>query len=163
MNVFVYKFSLCNLLIAANEKIREVRFTDFPPRWPDGYSVSETPLIIEAAEQLAQYFKGERRAFDLPLEPVGTPFQQSVWQALLTIPYGETRSYSYIAKQIGKAGFYRAVGIANHRNPISIIIPCHRVIGATGNLVGYGGGLELKAKLLSLESASNTDKDLRSL
>ncbi len=111
----------------------------------------ETPLIKEAFGQLTEYLQGQRQLFDLPLEPKGTPFQQSVWQALLSIPYAETRSYKQIADQIGNSKSMRAVGIAYHNNPIAIIIPCHRVIGASGKLVGYAGGLNLKARLLKLE------------
>jgi methylated-DNA-[protein]-cysteine S-methyltransferase len=105
----------------------------------------------EAVEQLDAYFAGERREFDLELELVGSNFQRRVWEALLTIPYGETRSYGYIAEQIGAPGAFRAVGLANGRNPIGIIVPCHRVIGASGSLTGYGGGLERKRILLELE------------
>jgi len=101
--------------------------------------------------QLEGYFAGERRTFDLQLSPVGTPFQHLVWSALREIPYGETRSYGAIAARVGKPGAARAVGLANGRNPISIIVPCHRVIGSTGTLTGYGGGLERKQFLLDLE------------
>lgn len=102
-------------------------------------------------DQLDEYFAGERTEFDLALHPSGTPFQLKVWDALRTIPYGEVRSYGEIAEQIGKPGAARAVGLANGRNPISIIVPCHRVIGASGALTGYGGGLERKQALLDLE------------
>ena len=105
----------------------------------------------DAVEQLDAYFAGERQEFDLELDLVGTNFQRRVWEALLTIPYGETRSYGYIAEQIGSPGAFRAVGLANGRNPIGIIVPCHRVIGANGSLTGYGGGLERKQVLLELE------------
>lgn len=105
----------------------------------------------DAIDQLDGYFAGERREFDLELDLVGTNFQRRVWKALLTIPYGETRSYGYIAEQIGSPGASRAVGLANGRNPIGIIVPCHRVIGANGSLTGYGGGLERKRILLELE------------
>jgi methylated-DNA-[protein]-cysteine S-methyltransferase len=104
-----------------------------------------------ARQQLRAYFAGELMQFDLPLAPVGTPFQQLVWQALQSIPYGQTRSYGEIAAQIGRPRASRAVGAANGRNPLPIVIPCHRVIGATGNLTGFGGGLEAKARLLRLE------------
>lgn len=114
-------------------------------------AVYETPLINKAAEQLYEYINGLRRIFDLPVEPEGTEFQRKVWKALETIPYGETRSYKQIAEQIGKPEACRAVGMANNRNPISIVIPCHRVIGSDGSLVGYGGGLALKEKLLKIE------------
>ena len=113
--------------------------------------IAETDLIKKAAEQLDEYFKGRRKAFDLPLAPQGTPFQQSVWNALLKIKFGETRSYKEIAEQIGNPKAVRAVGMANNRNPISIIIPCHRVIGSDGSIVGYGGGLSIKQYLLELE------------
>ncbi len=106
------------------------------------------------AAQLAEYFAGERTAFDLPLAPSGTEFQLRVWQQLRTIPFGETRSYADIARGIGAVNGFRAVGLANGRNPISIIVPCHRVIGADGSLTGYGGGIERKRFLLDLESGS---------
>jgi methylated-DNA-[protein]-cysteine S-methyltransferase len=111
----------------------------------------ETPIVKEAARQLADYFARKRKDFDLPLALNGTPFQLKVWQALTTIPYGETRSYKQIAEQIGNSKACRAVGLANNRNPISIVVPCHRVIGANGKLVGYGGGLDVKKYLLELE------------
>lgn len=101
--------------------------------------------------QLAAYFAGDLTDFDLRFNLDGTPFQQRVWQALLTIPYGETRSYGQIAQQIGSPGSARAVGLANGHNPIAIVVPCHRVIGAGGSLTGYGGGLDRKQKLLELE------------
>lgn len=113
--------------------------------------LEKTPLLEEAERQLNQYFQGKRESFDLPLFYEGTQFQVSVWEALLTIPYGETRSYGEIAKQIGNPKAPRAVGLANNRNPIAIIIPCHRVIGADGSLVGFGGGLHFKRFLLDLE------------
>jgi methylated-DNA-[protein]-cysteine S-methyltransferase len=105
----------------------------------------------DAIEQLEAYFAGERREFDLELDLVGTSFQRQVWEALLTIPYGETRSYGQIAEQIGSPGASRAVGLANGHNPIGIVVPCHRVIGANGSLTGYGGGLDRKRALLALE------------
>ena len=111
----------------------------------------ETPLLLEAERQIAEYFEGERKRFDLPLAPEGTVFQKSVWAALIDIPYGEVRSYADIAKAVGKEKACRAVGMANHRNPIPVIIPCHRVIGADGTLTGYAGGLEKKRLLLTLE------------
>ena len=108
-------------------------------------------LTARAFEQLAAYFAGTLRTFDLPLAPCGTPFQMRVWAALREIPYGETRTYAQIAAAIGCPGGARAVGMANNRNPIAIVIPCHRVIGANGALVGYGGGLAVKEALLKLE------------
>ncbi|WP_078084051.1 methylated-DNA--[protein]-cysteine S-methyltransferase [Microbulbifer mangrovi] len=104
-----------------------------------------------AAEQLLAYFAGERQAFDLPLDASGTPFQQSVWRALCAIPFGETRSYRELAEAIGNPKAVRAVARANGANPLSIVVPCHRVIGADGTLTGYAGGLEMKARLLALE------------
>lgn len=113
----------------------------------------DNPILIRAAGQLREYFTGERQRFDLELDFVGTEFQKKVWTALLTIPFGETRSYSQIAEQIGHPSAVRAVGAANGRNPISIIAPCHRVIGASGKLTGFAGGLEAKALLLALEGS----------
>jgi methylated-DNA-[protein]-cysteine S-methyltransferase len=106
----------------------------------------------EVIAQLEAYFGGERRGFDVPLAPEGTPFQREVWTALLTIPYGEIVSYGELARRLGRSKASRAVGAANGRNPIPIIIPCHRVIGADGSLTGFGGGLAIKRRLLELES-----------
>lgn len=113
----------------------------------------ETPLLSKGRDEILAYLRGERRSFDLPLDPMGTPFQQAVWAELRRIPYGETRSYAQVAAGIGRPKAVRAVGQANHRNPLPIFIPCHRVIGAPGKLTGYGGGLDLKQKLLELEGA----------
>lgn len=110
-------------------------------------------VLIETEKQLAEYFAGRRRAFDLPLDVSGTAFQREVWSALVEIPFGETRSYADIAKRIGRPRAVRAVGAANGRNPVSIVVPCHRVIGSTGALTGFGGGLEVKSHLLYLEGA----------
>ena len=115
------------------------------------------PLLLQAAAELAEYFAGTRREFTLPLAPAGTPFQQAVWEALRTIPYGETRTYGQIAAQIGRPTACRAVGMANNRNPIAIVVPCHRVVGSTGALVGYAGGLGVKTHLLNLEKPTKTD------
>lgn len=111
----------------------------------------ETELLKEAIKQLNEYFDGKRKEFDLPLAPKGTEFQKKVWNALKEIPFGETRSYGEIARRIGNEKASRAVGTANNKNPIMIIIPCHRVIGANGKLVGYAGGIDIKEKLLNLE------------
>jgi methylated-DNA-[protein]-cysteine S-methyltransferase len=111
----------------------------------------ETETLKKAAVQLMEYLRGKRTVFDVPLAPEGTAFQKQVWDALVKIPYGETSSYGKLAKDIGKPGAARAVGMANNRNPIPVIIPCHRVIGADGSLTGYGGGLPMKEKLLALE------------
>lgn len=110
--------------------------------------------FASAAEQLAAYFSGELTDFDLPLAPAGTRFQLRVWDALRTIPYGKTLSYGQLARQIGSPAASRAVGLANGRNPIALVVPCHRVIGADGSLTGYGGGIDRKRFLLNLERAS---------
>lgn len=119
--------------------------------------VDHDPVLVEAERQLLEYFAGKRRMFSLGLDFNGTPFQKKVWQALLTIPYGETRTYGAIAAALGEPKAVRAVGAANGRNPISIIAPCHRVIGASGHLTGFAGGLESKAFLLRLEGAKIAD------
>jgi methylated-DNA-[protein]-cysteine S-methyltransferase len=111
----------------------------------------DNPILVRTAAQLREYFSGTRDRFDLELDFAGTPFQQKVWAALLTIPFGETRSYSQIAEQIGNSAAVRAVGAANGKNPISIVAPCHRVIGMSGQLTGFAGGLEAKELLLTLE------------
>lgn len=113
----------------------------------------ETPLLTEGRKQLTEYFAGQRREFSLPLVLKGTPFQQQVWDALREIPWGETRTYGQIAAAVGRPKACRAVGMANHCNPIPILIPCHRVVGAMGSLTGYAGGVELKRALLDLERA----------
>ncbi len=115
--------------------------------------VHDDDAFPEAVEQLEAYFAGELREFDLKLDMIGTAFQQRVWEALLTIPYGETRSSGEIARHIGAPAAFRAVGLANGHNPIGIIVPCHRVIGSNGSLTGYGGGLDRKKTLLKLEKS----------
>lgn len=110
-----------------------------------------TPLLRETARQLREYFDGRRRTFTLPLAPEGSAFQKRVWTALCTIPYGETRTYKQIAEQIGHNLAFRAVGMANNRNPIAILIPCHRVIGHNGAMTGYAAGIGIKEQLLNLE------------
>lgn len=117
-----------------------------------------TPLLSQGREQLLEYLSGKRKEFELPLAPQGTVFQQKVWAALREIPYGQTRSYRDIARAAGCPRGFRAVGMANHRNPIPIFIPCHRVVGADGSLTGYAGGLELKRRLLELEGVSPGQK-----
>ena len=111
----------------------------------------KTPLLERAQGQILEYFNGQRQVFDLPLSPVGTQFQQTVWKALLDIPSGETESYGELAARIGCPGGARAVGLANRNNPLPILIPCHRVVGAKGALTGYAGGVELKQRLLEHE------------
>lgn len=111
------------------------------------------PILLLAASQLNEYFAGQRKAFSVPLDVDGTDFQRRVWNALRTIPFGQTWSYGQLARQIGSPSAMRAVGSANGRNPVSIITPCHRVIGANGTLTGFAGGLDVKARLLALEAA----------
>jgi len=149
-NIFKYSFKFCNLFIAEeNGAICNISFDT--GKTPDGFEKKETPLIKKAAAQLEEYFSGKRKTFDLPLSPHGTTFQLKVWNELRKIPYGKTRSYGEIAVKAGNPKASRAVGMANNRNPIVIIIPCHRVIGSNGSLTGFGGGLDLKQKLLELE------------
>ena len=116
------------------------------------------PVLVETQRQLEEYFAGRRQRFALKLDLSGTPFQRQVWNALLTIPFGETRSYGQIARQIGSPGAARAVGAANGRNPVSIVAPCHRVVGSNGALTGFAGGLDVKARLLALEGAGRNEK-----
>jgi len=118
---------------------------------PQDALVRETELLKQTAEELREYLAGERKEFTVPLSPKGTEFQRRVWKSLCAIPYGETRSYREIADSVGCPKGFRAVGMANNRNPIPIMIPCHRVIGADGSLTGYGGGLDIKVRLLELE------------
>ncbi len=125
----------------------------FGPHAPRGALIAETSLIRRAFAQLEEYFCGERTVFDLPLDARGTPFQRRCWQALLEIPYGQTRTYAQQAQAVGSPRAYRAVGMANHRNPLPVLIPCHRVVGADGSLTGYAGGLEIKRKLLEIEQS----------
>ena len=136
-------------LIGNGEALQGLYMHPYNP--PDDWRESAEPFA-DAIAQLNEYFAGERTEFDLKLDMRGTQFQKDVWNALLTIPYGETRSYGEIAKQIGRPDRARAVGSANGSNPISIIVPCHRVIGADGSLVGYGGGLDRKRFLLDHEA-----------
>jgi methylated-DNA-[protein]-cysteine S-methyltransferase len=136
-------------LVASDSGILRIRFGGGAP--PEGRHDPGNPLLVAAASQLRAYFAGELREFHLPLDLRGTDFQLRVWRQLLTIPYGETRSYAEIARAMGAPGTVRAVGAANGANPIAIVVPCHRVIGSGGKLVGYSGGLPLKKRLLDLE------------
>jgi len=142
------------ILLAGNEKgLRHLNFLkgkkiiEVPADW-----IENKEFFREATRQLEAYFSGKLESFDLKLAPEGTDFQKSVWKALCEIPYGETRTYKEISVSIGKPKAYRAVGLANNRNPIAIIVPCHRVIGADGKLTGYASGLDIKEFLLRLES-----------
>ncbi len=149
-NIFFYSTMVGRIGIADNgAAITNLYFSNHSV--PPGANLQETALIKMAADQLYEYFDGIRKSFDFPLAPAGTAFQQKVWNALQAIPYGETRSYKEVAEHIHQPAASRAVGMANNRNPLAIFIPCHRVIGANGKLVGYGGGLDVKEKLLGLE------------
>jgi methylated-DNA-[protein]-cysteine S-methyltransferase len=128
-----------------------------PPHGIDPAWREDPAPFTAAVEQLAAYFAGERESFDLELAPTGTPFQLAVWEALRTIPYGETRSYGDLARALGDRNLAQAVGTANGRNPIAVVVPCHRVIGADGSLVGYAGGLGRKRFLLALEEPPAAD------
>ena len=144
-------------LVASERGLAAILWENDDPKRVRLSSVQEDkrhPVLLEAERQLDEYFAQQRTAFSLKLDFTGTEFQKQVWQALLTIPFGETRSYAQIAAQIGKPKAVRAVGAANGKNPISIIAPCHRVIGSTGKLTGFAGGLAAKATLLKLESVT---------
>jgi methylated-DNA-[protein]-cysteine S-methyltransferase len=140
-------------LLADEDALLALRFGDLPTTPGAERSRAADARLAPAAAQLREYFAGVRRDFDLRLKPTGTAFQLAVWAALRQIPYGETISYAELARRIGNPKAVRAVGLANGANPIAIVVPCHRVIGADGRLVGYGGGLEIKERLLALEGA----------
>lgn len=148
MNHFVYSMPLGRLTIAADERgITRIEFGDVQldmPRRPSA-------LTNTAATQLQEYFAGKRKVFDVALDLQGTPFQLEVWNHLREIPYGQTRTYARIAEEIGRPRAFRAVGMANNKNPVPIIVPCHRVVGANGSLVGYAAGIKVKRYLLELE------------
>lgn len=148
-NVYYYETKIGKIGIVENgTAITEMYFGENISK---GVNIIETPLLKKANQELQEYLTGKRKIFDLPLAPQGTEFQQKVWKALQEIPYGKTCSYKYIAENIGNIKACRAVGMANNKNPIPIFIPCHRVIGSNGNLVGYAGGLDIKEKLLEIE------------
>lgn len=143
-------------LVASDTGLAAILWENDPPRRVRLDVAAEDarhPVLVETARQLKEYFAGERQAFTLMLDPAGTPFQQKVWHALRTIPFGETRTYQQIAEQIGSPRAVRAVGAANGKNPLSIVAPCHRVIGSNGHLTGFAGGLPVKAHLLAHEGA----------
>lgn len=148
-NGFIYQTPLGKIVITENGKA--ITSLYFGETLMSGINERETPLLKRASRELLEYLDGKRKSFDLPLSPQGTDFQQKVWKALRDIPYGAVVSYKDIARAIGNEKACRAVGGANNKNPIAIIIPCHRVIGADGSLVGYGSGLEIKRRLLALE------------
>jgi methylated-DNA-[protein]-cysteine S-methyltransferase len=142
------------LLAAGNQGLRRLQLNgDLPKPVANELWIESRIRLREYEDQLHDYLQGRLREFTCALDPVGTDFQKRCWEALRTIPYGETRSYAEIAKQIGAQRAFRAVGQANHANPIAIIIPCHRVVGAGGSLTGYGGGLKMKEELLRLEAS----------
>lgn len=136
------------IIVSDGTSITEVKFSS---EVPDGAKLETLAVLEKAKLQLTEYFAGKRTEFDLPLAPQGTTFQKDVWQVLLKIPYGKTINYAHQAKQLNKPNASRAVGAANGKNPIAIIIPCHRVIGKNGSLTGYAGGIKIKEKLLILE------------
>lgn len=139
-------------IIAGDDGLRAVLMSDGAEQASASESSPENPVLVAAVTQLEEYFRGSRQEFDVPLDPVGTEFQQSAWQALRTIPFGETVSYGEQAERMGDKRKARAVGAANGRNPISIIVPCHRVVGSDGSLTGYAGGVDTKAWLLRHEA-----------
>lgn len=143
------------LLAASDAGLHAIEFhaTQHPVARSDDWVEGDHPLLRRAAVQLQEYFAGTRHTFDLPLAPDGTEFQRRVWQTLSTIPYGQTVSYAELASRVGRPSASRAVGAANGRNPLPIVLPCHRVIGANGSLTGFGGGLPTKRFLLELEGA----------
>jgi len=139
-------------LVAEDGALREIRFPNAPPTDAEaGPEDPDEPVLADATQQLGEYFAGARLSFDLPLAPAGTPFQLAAWWGLRDIPYGETVSYGEQARRLGHDGKARAVGAANGRNPLPIVLPCHRVVGSDGSLVGFGGGIETKAWLLHHE------------
>lgn len=155
---YVYKFMKSPVgelkLVASDKGLAAILWEDDNPKRVRLNIAGEDrhhPILLETERQLAEYFAGKRKTFTVKLDFAGTDFQKSVWQALLKIPFGQTRSYGEIAKSLGNAKAMRAVGAANGKNPISIIAPCHRVIGSTGKLTGFAGGLDVKARLLELE------------
>lgn len=153
---FCYETNIGKIAIVDNGIA--ITFLDFGDKFEEEVEIKESILIKEAFKQLNEYFEGKRKEFNLPLDPKGTDFQKRVWNALLNIPYGETRTYKEIAIEVGNEKGARAVGMANNKNPISIIIPCHRVIGSNKKLVGYAGGLHIKEQLLSLERLNNDQR-----
>ena len=149
-NAFCY--SLGGISFGIAEKDHTIVKVFFGRKTPVGFIKAETPLIKKTAAQIDEYLVGKRQRFTIPINLQGTEFQTAVWRTLQNIPFGETRSYKDIAAAIGRPKAVRAVGMANNRNPIVIIVPCHRVIGSDGSLTGYGGGLPLKQRLLELEN-----------
>jgi methylated-DNA-[protein]-cysteine S-methyltransferase len=146
-------------LVATDDGLAAILWEDDPPRRVPldvRGEQADHPVLVEAERQLEEYFAGRRTRFALSLDVAGTPFQREVWGALATIPFGETRSYAQVARQVGRPGAARAVGAAIGRNPASIVTPCHRVVGSTGALTGFAGGVDVKARLLALERSTLT-------
>lgn len=158
-----YDSPLGQILLVANDvALTGLHFVGekyYPAITTDWQQRSDANMIARASAQIDEYFAGQRKDFDLPVDPAGTPFQRDVWQALRNIPYGVTTNYGTLAQRLGKPKASRAVGAANGRNPISIVIPCHRVIGANGDLTGYAGGMARKESLLRMEA--NGQRDFR--
>ena len=151
-NVFYYDTEIGKIGIA--EKDNEITDVFFGvSKLKENININETSIIKLTISQIKEYLMGLRTSVDIPINPIGTKFQLSVWEQLRNIPYGETRSYKQIAKSIGNVKACRAVGLANNRNPVAILVPCHRVIGSDGKLVGYAGGLNIKKFLLDLENS----------
>jgi methylated-DNA-[protein]-cysteine S-methyltransferase len=149
------------LLAAGEDGLERISFpSGSKTRGPEPGWRRDPDRFVEVARQLTEYFAGERRSFDVPLVPRGTSFQLAVWRALCDIPYGETTSYGALARRLGRPSASRAVGAANGQNPLPIIVPCHRVIGANGSLTGFGGGLPAKTLLLELERGQRTFRTL---
>ena len=148
-------------LIASDFGLRRVAFSSQESTTLEAGEIH--PELTRAAEQLREYFDGQRQVFDLPLDLVGTDFQREAWRALAAVPYGETRSYGEQAQAIGRPGAYRAVGSANAKNPIPVVLPCHRIVGTNGSLTGFAGGLDLKRWLLAHEGANLYPEEILSI
>lgn len=138
-------------LVASDEGLRQILWEDQAEQAEDATPAETHPILAAASAQLAEYFAGDRVEFDLPLDLIGTDFQKAAWLALADVPYGETSSYGEQAERIGRTGAFRAIGAANGKNPIPIVLPCHRIVGADGSLTGFAGGLAMKQRLLALE------------
>ncbi|SNT04150.1 methylated-DNA-[protein]-cysteine S-methyltransferase [Anaerovirgula multivorans] len=150
MNIYFYESDIGKIGIAEKDgRITNLYFEN--DKLPQDIQICETPILKEAAQQLKSYLVGKLKKFSVPITPTGTVFMEQVWTSLCEIPYGETVSYKDIAAKIGNPNAARAIGLANNRNPIPIFIPCHRVIGTNGSLIGYRGGIELKKRLLEME------------
>ncbi|MEO0495228.1 MAG: methylated-DNA--[protein]-cysteine S-methyltransferase [Actinomycetota bacterium] len=138
-------------LVASDDGLRKILWADQSDEAGDAEFDDGHPVLAAASTQLAEYFAGDRAEFDLPLDLVGTDFQKEAWLALASVPYGETTSYGEQAERIGRKGAFRAVGAANGKNPVPIVLPCHRIVGSDGSLTGFAGGLGVKQRLLALE------------